>query len=64
MQYAPSVVVSSLCDGADNVECLHDWCKKRFDGMGEQLNGFFKEASHLLLHEVLVPALLLLVIFL
>ena len=36
---------------ADNIECLHDWCKKRFEGMGEQLNGFFKEVSCLLLYE-------------
>ena len=28
---------------ADNIECLRDWCKRRFDGMGEQLDGFFKE---------------------
>lgn len=63
MQNAPSVVGSPLCDSADNVECLHDWCKKRFDGMGEQLNGFFKEASVLLLHEALVPVLPLLVGF-
>ena len=28
---------------ADNIEYLHDWCKKRFDGMGEQIDGFFKE---------------------
>ena len=27
----------------DNIEGLHDWCKKRFEGMGEQLEGFFKE---------------------
>ena len=53
-------MVSSLCKNvvhdADNIECLHDWCKKRFEGMGEQLNGFFKEVSCLLLHQAFAGA--------
>ena len=52
---------SALCKiavhHADNVECLHDWCKKRFEGMGEQLNGFFKEVSCLLLNERLCSSI-------
>lgn len=27
----------------DNTEALRDWLKKRFDGMGEQIDGLFKE---------------------
>lgn len=54
-------MVSSLCKNAvhdaDNIECLHDWCKKRFDGMGEQLNGFFKEVSCPLLHETFASSI-------
>lgn len=38
----PSCNLCSILD-ADNIEALHDWCKRRFDGMGEQLEGFFKE---------------------
>ena len=34
--------VTMACD-ADNIENLHDWCKKRFDGIGDQIDGFFKE---------------------
>lgn len=30
----------------DNCEALHDWCKRRFEGMGEQLDGFFKENGY------------------
>lgn len=47
MESVRDLAVSSLhlpaCGAADNIEGLHDWCKRRFEGMGEQLEGFFKE---------------------
>lgn len=40
--HTPSCHLCSV-PAADNIEALHDWCKRRFDGMGEQLEGFFME---------------------
>lgn len=28
---------------AGNLECLTEWCKRKFEGKGPELDGFFKE---------------------
>lgn len=31
---------------ADNIEALHSWCKRKFEGRGQELDAFFKEQGY------------------
>ncbi|KAL3163083.1 Meiotic nuclear division protein 1 [Trebouxia sp. C0010 RCD-2024] len=46
MKEAAGIAKDAANRWLDNIEYLQDWCKKRFEGMGEQLNGFFKENGY------------------
>ncbi|DBA85129.1 TPA: Meiotic nuclear division protein 1 [Trebouxia sp. C0005] len=46
MEEAAGIAQDAANRWQDNIEALHDWCKRRFDGMGEQLEGFFKENGY------------------
>lgn len=46
MKEAAGIAKDAANRWQDNIEALHDWCKRRFDGMGEQLEGFFKENGY------------------
>ncbi|DBA94796.1 TPA: Meiotic nuclear division protein 1, variant 2 [Trebouxia sp. C0004] len=46
MEEAAGIAKDAANRWQDNIEALHDWCKRQFDGMGEQLDGFFKENGY------------------